>query len=141
MIGTLIAKRNIPEGLEALNNRDIDAALKDWSDNAVLVYPGDIPGISGTHRGKAAIRAFYQRDFEQFPTLHLIPKQVAVTNLFDMTGNNVVIMSWDADATNRDGYRIQNSGVSVMEIQAGKLTHIQQYIFDTGEKFRTAWGQ
>ena len=140
MIGALLAKQRIPEGMKALNQKNLDAFLKDWADEAVLVYPGDIPGISGTHTGKAAIREFYQRDFEQFPELQITPKHVAVTNLFDMTGNNVVIVDWEAEATNRDGFQIQNSGVSVMKIKGGKGVHIRQYIFDTGEKFRTAWG-
>lgn len=67
MIGALIAKRNVPKTLEALNRRDLETYLKDWVDDATLVHPGDVPGVSGTHTGKEAMRAFYQREFEQFP--------------------------------------------------------------------------
>lgn len=120
MIGTILAKQRIPEGIEASNQRNLDKFLKDWADEAVLVYPGDIPGISGTHTGKAAIRNFYESDFEQFPALKIIQKHIAVTNLFDMTGNDVVIVDWEAEAANQDGYRIQNSSVSVMKIKGGE---------------------
>jgi hypothetical protein len=92
LIGALIAKREVPKSLEALNRRDLDAFLENWADEAVLIYPGDIEGISGTHSGKEAIRAFYQRDMEQFPSLQITPKHVAVSNLFDLTGNNVLII-------------------------------------------------
>lgn len=68
VIGTLIVKRKTAEGFEALNRRDLDIYLKDWAKDAVLVFPGDIPNMSGEFTGKEAIRAWYQRDFEQFPT-------------------------------------------------------------------------
>jgi ketosteroid isomerase-like protein len=105
-----------------------------------MVYPGDIPGISGTHKGKAAIRDFYQRDFEQFPDLQITIIHVGVKNLFDLTGNNVLILNWQVEATNRDGYQIKNNGVNVMTVKEARVTHVHTYIFDTGEKFRTAWG-
>ena len=140
MIGALLARRTVPKAMEALNNRDLETFIKDWADDVVLVYPGDIEGVSGTHIGKSAVRDFYERDFHQFPVLRLTPKSIAVNNIFDMTGDNIIIVQWEAEATNRTGFQIQNSGISVMKVQRGKVKHIQQYIFDTGEKFRTAWG-
>lgn len=141
MIGTLIARRSVAAGMKAFHCRDLDAYLKNWAEDAEMVYPGDIPGISGTHKGKPAIREFYQRDFEQFPALNLTLIHVGIKNLFDLTGNNVLILNWEAEATNRDGYLIQNSGVNVMTVKGAKVTHVHTYIFDTGEKFRVAWGQ
>ena len=139
MIGTLIVKRKSAEGFEALNRRDLDTYLKDWAEEAVLVFPGDIPGMSGVFTGKEAIRAWYQRDFEQFPTTRRRLKSVAVSNLFDMTGDNMVAVHWDFEGTSRNGAQIENSGVSMITIKGGKVTHIHIYVFDTGEKFRAAW--
>ncbi len=141
MIGALIIKRKVPAGFKALDNHDLDTYLKDWADDAVFIYPGDIPGVSGVHTGKAAIRAFYERDLEQFPTIRRTLRSVSVANVFDLTGNNTVAVHWEAEATNRAGFQIQNSGVSVMTIRAGKVTRILTYIFDTGQKFRVAWGE
>ncbi len=139
MIGALIIKRKVPESMAALERHDLDALLKDWADDAVLEYPGDIPEISGTHSGIEAIRAFYRRDFEQFPELEITPTHIAVTNLFDFTGNNVAIVSWDADVTNKKGFSLKNKGVSVMQIRQGKIRRVRTFIFDTGEIFRKAW--
>lgn len=141
MIGALIAKLSSPRVLEALNRRDIESYLNAWADDAILVYPGDVPGVSGVYNGKAAIRAFYERELEQFPSIHLTPRHVAVTNLFDLTGRNVIVMQWDAEVTNSDGFTLSNSGTSVLTIRRGKVIHAHIYIFDTGEAFRTAWGE
>lgn len=140
MIGAFLAKRNIPKALEALNNRDLEAFLKDWAEDATLVHPGDVPGVSGTHSGKSAIRAFYRRELEQFPKLRITPKHIAISSILDLTGNNVVAMHWDADLTNGDGFRLQNSGVSILTIRDRKVVRMQNFVFDTGERFRTAWG-
>jgi hypothetical protein len=79
------------------------------------VFPGDVRA-SGVHSGKEA-----------------------VANLFDMTGGNVVATRWDV--VNRQGRHGQNSGVTVTTLRRGKAVHIQDFIFDTGPNFRTAWGE
>jgi ketosteroid isomerase-like protein len=140
MIGAILAKRNIPKVVESLNKRDLDMFLEGFADDAVLIQPGDVPGVGGTHTGKSAIRAFYEYELEQFPKLRLSPKHIAIDNFLDMTGNNVVIMHWEADMTNRDGFRLLNSGVSVMTIKDRKVVHMQNFVFDTSENFRKAWG-
>ena len=140
MIGALLAKRRVPAGVDAINRKDLDAYLKNWSEDAVLEYPSEIPGVGGIYEGIAAIREFYQRDFDQFPHMKITLTDIGVANIFDMLGNNTIFTNWDADVTNRDGYRFQNSGTTVMTINSGKAVHVKQYIFDTGEKFRKAWG-
>ncbi len=55
------------------------------------------------------------------------------------THTGKIAIHWDTEATNRDGYRIQNSGVNVMTISCGKLIHFHKSNFDTGKKFRAAW--
>lgn len=140
MIGAFLVKKRVLDGNEALNRKDLDAFLKDWAADAVLEYPGKIPGVGGIYEGKAAIQRFYQRDFEQFPELKITLTHIAVTNIFDFLGNNVVFTKWEADVTNRDGYRLRNSGITVIKIKSGKAVHVKQYIFDTGEEFNKAWG-
>jgi ketosteroid isomerase-like protein len=140
MIGALLAKRNIPKAFDALNRKDIETFLKDWADDAVMVYPGDVPGVSGTFEGKEAIRRFYIHEFEQFSSIDIKPINIAVTNIFDMTGNNVVIVNWVVDVTNVDGYQINNNGVTIMKFRGRKLFHAINFVFDTGERFRNIWG-
>jgi ketosteroid isomerase-like protein len=140
MIGVLLAKRNIPKAFDALNRKDIKEFLKDWADDAVMIYPGDVPGVSGTYKGKVAIRGFYKHEFEQFSNIHITPINIAVTNIFDLKGNNVVAVNWVVDVTNIDGYQINNGGVTIMKFQEGKLIHAKNFIFDTGDRLRKIWG-
>jgi len=140
LIATLLVKYMVPKAIEALNRGDLGTFLEGFAEDAVLIHPGEVPGVSGEHRGKAALRAFYMHELEVFPKLHLTLKHIAVTNLFDMIGNNVVVTHWDADATNREGFRLLNSGISVMTIQRRQVVRMQNYVFDTGERFLTAWG-
>ena len=54
MIGAILAKRSVPAWFDAMNRHDIDALLKDYADDVVMVYPGDVEGVSGTTTGKLA---------------------------------------------------------------------------------------
>ena len=55
-------------------------------------------------------------------------------------GTNTVAAHWDIEYTNKDGKEIKNSGVTVIKIKFGKAESVIDYIFDTGDKFKTAWG-
>ncbi len=140
MIGALMAKRRAPTVYEALNRRDLEAFLEYWANDGTFVFPGDIDA-SGTHSGKEAVRAWFQGFLEQFSTIRFTIKHVAVADPFDMVGNNVVAMRWEVELTNREGFDSHNSGVSVISLRRGKVVHVQDFLFDTGEKFHTAWGQ
>lgn len=140
MIGTLIARRAVSKGFDVFNTRDHRAAHEGWAEDSTLFYPGDIEGVSGTHRGKAAVDAWYQKLFEQFPSFQVTVRDIAVSKLFDFTGNNVIAVTWDLDQTNGDGFRMEISGVSVMTIRRGKVVSYEIFLADTGERLRRAWG-
>lgn len=139
MIGSIISKRAITNAYDALSQHDMEAFLKDWRDDAVFIYPGDI-AVSGTHTGKEAIRAWFQSMMEQYPKIDFTLQNVAVSNVFDLVGNNVIIVEWDLQATNKDGYSAENSGITVIKTRWGKGLHVKDYIFNTGETWRKAWG-
>ena len=141
MIGALLVKRTAARSFEALNRRDLEAFLKAWADNATFVYPGDLTDVSGTFVGKAACWAWFERFLEQFPVLHFTVKHVSVSNLFAMTGSNVVAITLDVNEMNREGASFRNSGVTIVTVQQGKAVYVQDYLFQTGEEFREAWGQ
>ena len=90
---------------------------------------------------KKAIRDWFQRQFEQFPIIRFTVKHITVTNLFDMIGSNVTAAHWEVDGINRDGLAAHNSGVTLFTIRRGKVVHAQDFIFDTGDNFRAAWGE
>jgi ketosteroid isomerase-like protein len=140
MIGALLAKQRIPAWFDAMNQHDLDALLKDYDEDAIMVYPGDVDGVSGTFTGKSTLREWYQRYFDQFPVVHQTVKNIAVSNIFDFIGNNVIAVEWEADVKNRDGLEVSNNGVSIITSRLGKATFICVYMSVTGEKFREAWG-
>ena len=140
MIGALLAKWMVPAAFKAASRHDIEAVLKNYSDDIIFVYPGDV-SASGTYRGKDEVRTFFQQWFEQFPTIRFTVKSVAVSNLFDLIGNNVIAIEWEIDIVNRDGLAFHNSGVSMITVRRGKAVYTQEYISDTGEDFRAVWGE
>lgn len=140
MIGAWLAQRKTPAIYAAFNRHDLKAVLSNFADDVTFIFPGDVRA-SGVHRGKEAVTRWFEQFFEQFPTLKFTVRQVAVTNLFDMTGNNVVVTRWDVEVVNRQGRQGQNSGVTVTTLRRGKAVHIQDFIFDTGPAFRATWGE
>jgi ketosteroid isomerase-like protein len=139
MIGALMAKRALAAAFDALNRHDLATFMSAWRDDAVFVYPGDIPE-SGTFEGRRAVESWFQRFFEQFPTLAFEVRDVCVSNLFDVTGTNVAAVHWNLKQVNRNGREGQNSGVSVITIRRGKVAHVRDFYFDLGDDFRRNWG-
>ncbi|GIX49300.1 MAG: hypothetical protein KatS3mg131_3511 [Candidatus Tectimicrobiota bacterium] len=140
MIGAWLAQRKTPAIYQAFNRHDLKAVLSNLADEVTFIFPGDVRA-SGVHTGKEAVARWFEQFFEQFPTLRFTVRRVAVANLFDMVGNNVVVTRWDVEVVNRQGRQGQNSGVTVTTLRRGKAVHIQDFIFDTGPNFRAAWGE
>jgi ketosteroid isomerase-like protein len=138
MIGSLIAKRALAEAFGHLNRRDLAKFMAAWRDDGEFVYPGDIPE-SGTFRGKAAVEGWFRRFFEQFPVIRFDLRDICVRDLFDLKGTNTVAVRWDIALTNRGGREGRNAGVTVVEIQSGKVVRATDYLFDLGDNFRKNW--
>ena len=139
MIGAFIAKKKVSSAFDAINRRDVSAFLTDWRDDCTFNYPGKI-AVSGSIRGKKSIEIWFKNFMEQFPKIKFTVKNICVENIIDFVGTNVVAAHWDLDLTNRDGNVVHNSGVTIINIKFGKALLVTDYIFDTGDKFRTAWG-
>ena len=138
MIGALITKYKIKHAFDALNRRDFESFLSDWREDCTFIYPGDLP-VSGKFEGKDAIAKWFKNFLDQFPKLTFTVKNLCVDNVFDFIGTNTIAAHWDINYTNKDGKETQNSGVTVIKIKFGKAEFVTDYIFDTGDKFRTAW--
>ncbi len=139
MIGTLIAKRSILRGFEAMNRHDLPAFMAAWRDDASFIYPGDVPA-SGIFAGKPAVERWFRSFFAQFPRIRFDVRDVCVRNLFDAVGTNVVAARWDVELTSREGRTGRNDGVTVIELHRGSVHRVQDFIFDLGESFRLIWG-
>jgi len=140
MIGALIAKSKVTSSYDLLNNRDINSFLANWSDDATFIYPGGT-SAGGEFKGKEAIKEWFQKLLDQFPTFKNTPKNVCVKNVLDLVGTNVVTAEWDEDIITTDGTKVQLSGVTVITLKFGKATHVRDYIFNSDEELRQAWGE
>lgn len=138
MIGALIAKKALAKAFENLDRHDLSKFMAAWRENGVFIYPGGIPE-SGTFSGKAAVEGWFKRFFEQFPKIRFEVLDICVRNLFDLAGTNTVAVHWNIRLTNKEGREGQNSGVTVVNIQGGKVVRAKDYIFDLGENFRKNW--
>jgi ketosteroid isomerase-like protein len=138
MVGALVAKKALAAAFDALNRHDLPKFMSAWRDDGVFVYPGDIPE-SGTFQGKSAVEAWFRRFLEQFPRIQFDLQDVCVRNIFDLVGTNVVSVHWNIQLTNKGGRAGQNSGVTVVSIERGKVFLAKDFIFDLGENFRRNW--
>ena len=138
MIGTIIARRAVARSFLALNNHDLATFMKPWRDDGEFIYPGEIPA-SGVYKGKPAVEAWFARFLEQFPSIRFDVQDVCVRNIFDFVGTNAVVVHWEVDMTNRDGWSHHSTGLTLIYIQWGKVLRSQDYIFDLGENFRRNW--
>ncbi len=138
MIGALIAKKALARAFDALNRHDLPAFMAAWREDGTFIYPGEI-WSSGTFAGKATVQGWFEKFFEQFPTIRFDLQDVCVRNLFDLAGNNVGAVHWNLTLTNREGRVGTNSGVTVLTIKRGKVTLAKDFIFDLGDNFRRNW--
>ncbi len=84
-------------------------------------------------------KAGFGNFFEHFPRIQFNIQDICVQNIFALTGTNVVTVHWDIELTNRQGRAGQNSGVTVLRIEGGKVVQVKDFIFDLGENFRLNW--
>jgi len=138
MIGALVAKKALADAFDALNRHDLPKFIAAWRDDGTFIYPGEIPA-SGTFQGKSAVEGWFQRFFEQFPTIQFDVRDICVRNIFDLAGTNVVTVHWNIQLKNREGRVGQNSGVTVVSIKRGKVFLVKDFIFDLGANFRHNW--
>jgi len=138
MIGAIIAKSKVRSAFACLNRHDLIGFLSGWAEDATFIYPGNI-SVSGKIEGKKAIQAWFKKYLDQFPTLRFTLRSVSVQNIFAFGGTNVVAVEWDIKLTNREGKDFQNSGVTVINVNKGKVVLVRDYIFDT-EGLKKAWG-
>ncbi len=137
MVGALVAKRKVRAAFSSFNERDIPTFLASWDENATFIYPGDV-SVSGTVTGRPAIEAWFTHLMDAGPFVHFTLKSISVENVFDVVGTNVTCAEWENAVTNREGTKMLVRGVSVIRIKRGKITHVRDYIFDTG-KLPLAW--
>jgi ketosteroid isomerase-like protein len=111
-----IARRNF----ERVNTKDYEALLADCAPNICHRF-GGMHALSGVRHDKEALRRWFERMGRVSPMLHLSVKDVWVKG---WPHNTVIIMRWEATATNNDGSPYQNRGVHIIRMRWGKVVDI-----------------
>jgi len=99
-----------------------DAALANMSDEVSWVIPGNLPGVSGLKRGKAAVKEFIGGIGKAFP--QGLTSQISKVH---SAGDTVIVELTNTGKafTGRD-YR--NEYCFVFEIEGGKIRRIREYV-------------
>ena len=138
MIGAILLKTMIERtGSQPINSRDVSALLAHWSNDAVLVYPGNMP-FSGEIRGKPMLTAFFEIYMQQFPTLNFTPRHTFIDNIYALGVSNQLATEIDVCYTNRFGVTFENTVMSSLQIKGGKLVYDKDYYYDV-DALNAAW--
>ncbi len=101
---------------------NVDAALANMSDEVSWVIPGNLPGVSGLKRGKAAVKEFIGGIGKAFP--QGLNSQISKVH---SAGDTVIVeLTNTGKAFNGRDYR--NEYCFVFEIESGKIRRIREYV-------------
>ena len=106
---------------QLINRRDMDAFEGILQEEAEFYFPKTQPLL-----GKNRIRRFFQILFRQFPELEF---QVLKTIIQD----SWVAVHWKNKGKNRQDEPYENEGVTLLEIEGGKIKYISDFFKDTGK--------
>jgi ketosteroid isomerase-like protein len=139
MIGSIIARKAIKAGFDAINEGNIDKFMRSWRDDATFYYPGRVKA-GGEYIGKDQIRKWFEGFVRQFPQRKFTINYVGVDNIFDVLGNNTLFAQLDLELINKNGFNCTNSGVSCIKIQGAKIVKVEDFLKKIdGEEYTKGW--
>jgi ketosteroid isomerase-like protein len=99
-----------------------DAAAANMSDEVSWMIAGNLPGVSGTKKGKAAVKEFIGGIRKAFPAG--LNSQISKVH---SAGDTVVVeLTNTGKAHNGKDYR--NEYCFIFEVEAGKIRRIREYV-------------
>ena len=99
-----------------------DAAAANMSDEVSWMIAGNLPGVSGTKKGKAAVKEFIGGIRKAFPAG--LNSQISKVH---SAGDTVVVeLTNTGKAFNGRDYR--NEYCFIFEVEAGKIRRIREYV-------------
>jgi ketosteroid isomerase-like protein len=101
---------------------NVDAAAANMSDEVSWMIAGNLPGVSGTKKGKAAVKEFIGGIRKAFPAG--LNSQISKVH---SAGDTVVVeLTNTGKAHNGKDYR--NEYCFIFEVEAGKIRRIREYV-------------
>jgi uncharacterized protein len=122
------ASRNIREEyvrlgeelISALNARDFEEFISHFSDESSLVFPGS-NALGGFYLGKKKILRFLQKMFVLVPDIRF-------KTLNAISSERLAVIEWLSSGITKKGIPYENRGVSIFEIESGKVKELRQYL-------------
>jgi ketosteroid isomerase-like protein len=115
-------KQLVSNTWQAFVKGDIKNAFANMSDEVSWLIPGNLPGLSGVRKGKAAILEFARSAARTFPN----GLQTQINRVYG-DGDTVIL-----ELTNRgklaNGRDYENEYCFVFEIQRGKIRRVREYV-------------
>ena len=139
MIGAVILKLALRGAMNDLNQRRKDKIIANYADDAVIIYPGKM-SVSGTRKGKAAVKEFFDKYFDQFVEEHCEARETYIKNIFALGLTNTIAIRFHTRRTNKAGKTLENTGITALKIKGGKVVELQDFYFDV-EKLQEMWGE
>ena len=139
MIGAVILKLALRGAMDDLHHRRKDKIVANYADDAVLIYPGKF-SMSGTRKGKAAVKDFFDKYFDQFVEEHCVAKETYIKNIFALGPSNTIAIRIHTLRTNKQGKSLENSGMTVIKVRMGKVVERQDYYSDV-DRLQEMWGE
>jgi ketosteroid isomerase-like protein len=129
MIGAIILKLALRGAMDDLNKRNKEKIIASFADDATIIYPGRM-SVSGVRKGKAAIKEFFDKYFDQFPEEHCVAKETYIKNILALGLSNTIAIRFQKRIANKAGQTFENSGISVLTLRRGKVVEMQDFYFD-----------
>jgi len=139
MIGAVILKLALRGAMNDLNNRRKDKIVANYGEDAVLIYPGKF-SMSGTRKGKAAVKEFFDKYFDQFTEEHCVARETYIKNIFALGLTNAIAIRFHTKRTNKTGMVYENTGITALKIRGGKVVELQDFYFDV-DTLQKMWGE
>lgn len=127
MIASWFAKRMVRSVFDKVGAKgDAEGGFAGAVDNMTYDLPLELSeGV--TVRSKKEVLDWFHKWYEQFPKRKLIPKNIAFA-AWPMSPNNVCIMEWTCEETDKGGREYRYDGASATEMRNGKAVRTTEYI-------------
>jgi uncharacterized protein len=115
-------KQLVSSTWQAFAKGDIKAAFANMSDDVSWLIPGNLPGLSGLRKGKAAILEFARSAAKTFPS----GLQTQISRIYG-DADTVIL-----ELTNRgklaNGRDYENEYCFVFEVEQGRIRRVREYV-------------
>ncbi len=80
--------------------------------------------VSETRKGKAAVKEFFDKYFDQLVEEHCKARETYIKNIFALGLTNTIAIRFHTRRTNKAGKTLENTGITALKIRGGKVVEL-----------------